>query len=114
MISPIAFNLVLAATIIGSIGALFLKIGSRKFTFNILAFIKNYKLIIGFILYGSSSIFFLAALRFGELSIIYPLVALSYVFVSIFSVWFLKEKMNKFKIIGIVLIIIGVSLISIS
>lgn len=103
-----AIGLVILGTIIGAFGALLFKQGSRKVSLNIKSFIKNKKLIIGFVLYGLSAVIFIPALKGGELSVLYPLVAISYIWVSLLSIKFLKEKMNKFKIIGIFLIIIGV------
>jgi uncharacterized membrane protein len=66
---------------------------------------------IGF--YGVSTAMFIPALKGGELSVLYPLVALTYVWVSLLSVKFLNEKMNKMKWIGILLILFGVTLIGI-
>ena len=73
--------------------------------------VKNYYLISGFLLYGVSTVLFILALRGGELSILYPTVATVYAWIALFSIKFLNEKMNKWKILGIALIIIGVTLI---
>ena len=64
-------------------------------------------------MYAVGTILFIPALKGGDLSILYPFVALAYVWVSLLSVKFLGEKMNLVKWIGIALIIIGVSLIGI-
>ena len=45
------------------------------------------------------------ALRHGELSILYPLIALGYVWVTITAVLAFHETMNPLKITGLVLII---------
>ena len=75
--------------------------------------IKNKHLIGGVLLYGVATVAYIFALRGGELSILYPLVSLTYVFTIIFSQRVLGEKMNKYKWIGMILILIGVSLIGI-
>ena len=62
-------------------------------------------------MYGISTILFIPALKGGELSVLYPFVALAYIWVSLLSVKFLGEKMNKVKWLGIALIILGVSFI---
>ena len=108
MIDLLPLILVLIATVIGSFGSVFLKKGANKLSFNIRALLKNYSLIIGIILYVTSSVFYIIALRFGELTVIYPLTSLSYVYISLLSVKFLNERMNTSKWSGIVLIIIGV------
>lgn len=111
MTSIIAIILVIIATIIGSFGALLLKKGSGEFSLNIIKIINNKNVVFGVIIYVISAIFFLAGLRNGELSVLYPLVATSYIWTSLLSIYFLKEKMNKWKWIGVVLIIIGISFI---
>ena len=103
-----AIGLVILGTIIGAFGALLFKQGSKKISFDIKSFIKNKKLIIGFVLYGLATIIFIPALKGGELSVLYPLVATSYIWVSLLSIRFLKEKMNLWKWLGITFILIGV------
>lgn len=108
-------------TLIGATGSLFLKKGAAKFHLHIRAGIiklimdtlKNWEIILGVSLYFISSIFFLYLLKTEELSLLYPITALSYVFVTVLSVYVLKEKINKFKLFGIVLIIFGVILVTI-
>ncbi len=63
-------------------------------------------------LYGVSAVIYVWALKYGRLSLLYPITSLSYVWVSLLSVKFLKENMNNYKWIGISLIILGVILIT--
>ena len=72
---------------------------------------KNYNLFAGVALYGAGTVLFIPALKGGDLSVLYPFVALVYIWVSLLSVKFLGEKMNKFKWAGVALIIIGVTFI---
>lgn len=102
----LAIIAVFFATILGALGAIYLKKGSKK-----ILKLKNIKLYTGIFLYGISAIIFIWALRRGELSILYPITSLSYIWVSIFSIIMLNEKMNKFKWLGILFIVIGVSFI---
>lgn len=111
MTSLFAIVLVLIATIIGAFGALFLKYGAEKLTRSNKWTFINKRLIVGVFLYGVSSIFFLIALKNGELSVLYPLTSLSYVWISLLSIKMLGEKMNFLKWLGIAAILIGVSLI---
>ena len=108
-----AVGLVVLATFIGAFGPILLKRASAMKLSSISALMKNYNLFAGVSLYGISTILFIPALKGGELSVLYPLVALAYIWVSLLSVKFLGEKMNKLKWIGIALIIIGVSFIGI-
>lgn len=102
-----AIGLVLLACLLGSFGPIMLKKASDK-PFKIKGILTNYYLIGGFLFYGLGTILFIPALKGGELSVLYPLVATTYIWVSIWSIKFLKEKMNKQKWMGILLIIIGV------
>ena len=106
-----AIGLVILATLVGALGPIMLKKASAKKLFSISSLIKNYHLSTGIILYGLGTILFIPALKGGDLSVLYPFVSLIYIWVSLLSVKFLNEKMNKFKWIGIALIIIGVSFI---
>ncbi|GIU68963.1 MAG: hypothetical protein KatS3mg002_0199 [Candidatus Woesearchaeota archaeon] len=96
----------------------FLKKGSKEFHIkislrNIFDILKNHNLIIGIFFYGLSSLIFIMVLRITDLSIAYPMTSLAYIFVTLLSYKLLKEKINAYKIIGIILIIIGVVLVKI-
>jgi len=105
-----AIGLTLCACVIGAYGAVLLKKASPKVTFN-LKCLANMQLLAGIALYAVGTILFIPALRGGDLSVLYPFVATTYIWISLFSIKFLKEKMNVLKWAGIVLIIIGVSFI---
>ena len=105
-------GLVVFATIIGSFGSLYLKKASKNFNFSFNG-IFNFELIFGIFIYFLATLIFIAALRKGELNVLYPVTSLSYVWVSLLSVKFLKEKINRFKVGGIFLIILGVIAITV-
>ncbi len=106
-----AVLLVMLGTIIGSFGAVFLKKGSKKFSFQIKKLVKNHNLLIGILLYGLSTVPFLIALKQERLSVLYPFVSASYIWVTLLSYFYFKEKINKYKVLGIILIVLGVTLI---
>jgi uncharacterized membrane protein len=106
-----AMGLVVFATIVGSFGPLFLKRGSGSASFSIIMLFKNHNLLMGFFLYGVATVLFIPALKGGQLSVLYPLTSLSYVWVSFLSVRFLGERMNLVKWAGVASIIAGVSVI---
>jgi uncharacterized membrane protein len=108
----IAILLIVVACVIGGVAALALKIGSAK-PLTPKHLIRNYTLMLGLILYGLATVLFIPALKYGQLSILYPLTSLTQVFVVIFSVYFLKEKMNKWRWFAVVAILLGVTLLSI-
>ena len=103
-----AIGVVILASIVGAFGPILLKKASAELKLSIKSIITNRNLIGGVSLYGISTIMFIPALKGGDLSVLYPFVATVYVWVTLLSVKFLKEKMNKYKWIGITLIIVGV------
>tara|TARA_Y100000310_G_scaffold45638_1_gene42523 strand:+ start:276 stop:626 length:351 start_codon:yes stop_codon:yes gene_type:complete len=103
-----AVGLVILASIIGSLGPILLKIGTERGLGSIKKIITNYFIWSGLALYGIGTALFIPALKGGELSVLYPIVALTYVWVSLLSKKILKEEMNKFKWLGVFIIILGV------
>jgi len=73
--------------------------------------LTNVPLFGGLACYGISTILLVLALRYGELSVLYPIIALTYVWVSILSVGFLGESLNVFKLLGLVFIVLGVAVL---
>ena len=71
----------------------------------------NTPLIFGYVLHAGNALLLVLALRDGHLSVLYPIYALSYVWVYLLSIWFFGEGMNAWKIGGVVLIIGGVALL---
>ena len=108
-----AIVLVILATLVGSYGPILLKKASAKKLSKISSLATNYHLFGGVALYAVGTLLFIPALKGGELSVLYPFVSLSYIWVSLLSIKFLGEKMNKFKWLGIALIIVGVTFIGI-
>ena len=100
--------LVVLCTFLTSLGQYFIKIGSDKIVNFISLF--NWPLIIGFALYGVGAVILIIALKYGELSVLYPFIALSFVWVFLLSIFYLKEAIFFVNWVGLILIIIGVSL----
>ena len=60
---------------------------------------------------GINTLMLVLALRDGELSMLYPIIALTYVWVTLLSYSLLQEPPNAFKNVGIATIIIGVAVL---
>ena len=103
--------LVLFTTLLTSSAQILWKIGSATLTFDIIGLLKNYYLIGGILLYIVGGALIIISFRGGEVSVLYPIIATSYIWVSLLSVKFLGEIMNKFKWVGIASIIMGIILI---
>jgi drug/metabolite transporter (DMT)-like permease len=100
--------LVAVGSFIGSFGAVFLKAGAVRIEKNIAALIANWRLIAGIALFCLSSVFFVLGLKHGELSVLYPIVSLGYIWTLLWSRLFFGEELTKAKIAGLALILIGV------
>ena len=76
--------------------------------------ILNFGIILGFVLYGIGAVIMIICLRHGELSVIYPIIALSFIWVNIMSpMFFATDFMNPLKWVGILFIIGGVTFVGI-
>ena len=73
--------------------------------------LTNFPLLGGMALYGIGAALMVLALRHGELSVLYPLISLSYVWVAILSVVVFGEVMNVYKITGVCAIMAGVAVL---
>ena len=102
--------LVVLGSFIGSFGAVFLKLGSSKLQHGLLQ-IFNIRLAAGAAMYLISTCFFIVALQKGELSVLFPLVSLGYVWTMLWSRLFFKEPFTRYKFLGLFLILVGVSFI---
>lgn len=71
----------------------------------------NYMLLAGYIVQSGNALLLILALRDGELSMLYPIIALTYVWVNLLSMYFFHDQMNVWKGIGIALVIGGVALL---
>jgi drug/metabolite transporter (DMT)-like permease len=108
--------LVFLCTLIGAAAQILMKLGANRLPHvsvpillgNPQYILLNYHLMAGLALYGMFTVMLVLALRDGELSILYPVIALNYVWVTLLSMALFNEPMNPFKGLGISIIILGV------
>ena len=81
------------------------------FADTIIGIFTNPYLFAGYSLYGLSAILLILALRHGELSILYPVIALTYVWVAILSVVIFHENMPYLRMLGIATVVCGVAVL---
>jgi multidrug transporter EmrE-like cation transporter len=103
---------VILASAAGSVGAVFLKSGAAKLKLNIPSLLTNWNLFAGIGVYVLSSILFIKGVRQGELSVLYPMVAIGYVLTLVWSRIFFKEPFTKEKFLGVALIFAGIVLLA--
>ena len=84
--------LMLISSVCVCIGQLFWKISATQ---GILA------LFIGFVLYGVGALVMIIAYRFGKLSVLQPMLSLSYVLSIFLATFILKERISLFNCVGV-------------
>jgi len=72
----------------------------------------NPYVLLGFVMYGLSTVFWLLALSKKELSFVYPFISLTYVLVLVLSSLVLKESIGIGKAIGTLIIMLGLMIIA--
>lgn len=104
--------LVFCCTIFGAAAQLLIKSGANTLTHTgLTAMLTSLPLIAGYTLYGISTILLVLALRNGQLSLLYPVISLTYVWVTALSVVVFKESLNPYKVLGVGIIVLGVGIL---
>ncbi|MBI2145836.1 hypothetical protein HYU22_00670 [Candidatus Woesearchaeota archaeon] len=104
--------LIILCTLFTASGQILFKYGSEDFSFEIIRLLTNYHLLLGFVLYGMGAALLVLALKFGNLSVIYPFVSLTFIWVMFISAFIFGEVINSFKINAVILVIFGIVLIA--
>ncbi|MFN7918454.1 MAG: EamA family transporter [Bryobacteraceae bacterium] len=104
--------LVFGASFLGSIGAVFLKSASGRINRDVWSIVMNWRLAAGIVMYVLSSLFYLKGIKQGELTILFPMVSLGYVWTLFWSRLFFQEEFTKSKFIGLGFIIAGIVLLA--
>ena len=76
-----------------------------------MAVFSNLPLFSGLALYGVSTVLLVLALRDGELSMLYPVIALTYVWVTALSLVIFHDRVSPAKLAGIAIIVLGVGVL---
>jgi multidrug transporter EmrE-like cation transporter len=109
--------MVLCCTIIGAAAQVLIKMGTAalgehpSMVETAIGIFTTRLLFEGYCLYGLSTVLLVLALRQGELSLLYPVFTLTYVWVTVLSMIIFHDSMNAFKLAGISTIIAGVAVL---
>lgn len=99
---------VILCTLFTSVGQLLWKLGvGSGFELSVTGIATNWMLLLGFVLYGFSAFFLVVAMKGGDLSALYPFIALGFIWVALLSWYFLGEVMHVMKWTGIAVIMLG-------
>jgi|YNPNPStandDraft_1061719.scaffolds.fasta_scaffold04698_3 multidrug transporter EmrE-like cation transporter len=112
------FLVLLLAIVLTVIGEILLKkgvgeVGEFSFRWSILwRTFTNWKVLLGFLWIFAGSIFWLVVISRIELSVAYPMLGLSYVVMVLASWPALQEPLNWQKVVGSLVICLGVALVA--
>ncbi|HEX7360818.1 MAG TPA: hypothetical protein VF283_10030 [Bryobacteraceae bacterium] len=125
-----SFLLVFACTLIGALAQILIKQGTAGlgpaashislikvvkdpalFWLFSLGILTNVRLFCGYCMLGVMTLLMAMALKGRELSRLFPIIALTYVWVTILSIAVLGEHLNFFRSLGIIFIVGGVSIL---
>ena len=117
---------IIVAVSLGVIGQVLMKYGMNQYRDNpppgstgrfgkdIKYVLINLWVLSGFATYGISTVIWLYVLSKAELSFAYPFISISYIAVILIGPWLFKEVIDSWKVLAIVLIILGVLSMTIS
>jgi len=106
--------LILVSSFIGSFGAVFLKLGAEHMKGGLARLLSNYWLAVGIVLYLLSSVFYMMGVGQPgvQLTVLYPMVSLGYIWAIVWARLFFGERFTLAKMSGLLMIIFGVALIN--
>lgn len=93
-----------ASTVVAAVGMLFFKLAAKRQK------LLSPQFIAGSLLFVFGTVLMILALQKEELSLLFPITSLTYIWVMPLSRKFLDEKINKWKILSVVFISIGIIL----
>ena len=100
-----------SCTLVSAAAQILMKIGMTRFTLDLTAVLTNFPLIAGYALYGVFTLMMILALRDGELSLVYPIISLAYVWVTLASYFLFRDTLSPLKLLGIGSIMVGVAML---
>jgi multidrug transporter EmrE-like cation transporter len=97
--------------ILGAFAQLSMKYGTLK-SDGIVSMYTNPYVLLGLAFYGLSAITWIYSISKVQLSIAYPMVSLGYIIVFTLSYFLFGESVNFLRLVGLIVIVIGVIIIS--
>ena len=104
--------LVIFASVLGSFGAVFLKLGALRITR--FWHFANWRIVLGVGLYLGSSVFYGWGIKNGQISILFPMASLGYIWTMLWARLFFGEQITKQKFAALGMILLGVVFIGLA
>jgi drug/metabolite transporter (DMT)-like permease len=100
----------LLGAVLAALGQVSFKVGAQGRT-AVLQFVNSW-ILLGLLLYGAGTLFWILALARVPLTVLYPFAALTYVLVNVFAVMLLGERLSVQGVAGTVLVLLGLFLVA--
>ncbi|MEL4357145.1 MULTISPECIES: EamA family transporter [unclassified Luteococcus] len=95
--------LMVASSVFACTGQLLWKLGAQG---------AGWQIAVGFLLYAVGALLMLVAYRFGELSVLQPILGLSYALSLVLGACWLHERITAGRLLGVAAVIAGVALVA--
>jgi multidrug transporter EmrE-like cation transporter len=103
--------LFLVAAFIGALGQFLYKAGAERTTESLVSYVLNWRLLAGVVCYIAVMVLFIAAFKLGgELSVLYPLYASTFIWAAFIALWAYDVPIKPINVAGMVLIVAGMFL----
>ncbi len=106
-----AIILVAVCTIMTSIAQVLWKFAANKGAIPVM--ILTWQLWAGFLLYAMSAAVLIRSFKDGEVSVVFPVIASSYIWVALLSNHYFAEPITLFKWLGIASIVLGITVLGV-
>ncbi len=106
-----AIILVAVCTIMTSIAQVLWKFAANAGPVSSMVF--TWQLWAGFVLYAMSAAVLIRSFKDGEVSVVFPVIASSYIWVAILSNHYFNEPVTLFKWVGIAAIVLGITVLGV-
>ena len=108
--------LTLLAALVSSFAQLMFKRSVRKVDSlaHLVGLLGNRGVLLGLAAYGVGFLLYITALSGGQLSLVFPIFASSFIFVTLISATVLKERITLMRAAGVLLVFIGITIVAIS
>ena len=105
--------LVVFCTFVVAVAQILMKSGAdyAKAHPGLMGIVTNPVLVVGYGLYAVVTVLIVVAFKDGELSVLYPILSLSYLWVTVLSFFIFHDTLNAYKLIGVTVIMCGVAVL---
>jgi len=108
-----AIALIICTTFFITLAQYFFKVGAElDFVLTFPEIFLLWPILAGFVSYAVGAVLMIAAFRGGEVTVLYPVVATSYVWVVFMSAFAFGESLTLLKVIGSFVLVVGITFVA--